>query len=465
MKAPLILGFCLTLVFAAENSATSWSKLQISPNELGSVKYGNFLVKIYEHFQNHVNTTFLPHKKYFFAPLSRLDHHSANCSFNGVTKEYQMRFHIEMWNDMVQDQVVDYLTKVFGKKIERHQIQVVPFEKIFLKNTKPSAICQVSNDWLPVDKLSETVEFTLSCIAKKDCDALAHTMRKTPVHFDHFKLLFSLASLTTETKQTTIRIENTLTGDMLTKLLQKFPSKKEVYLTAEDEKRLLTETKANIILESFDDSEVLTSSSQKSLEKWTRDLFFSSSNKVAKQSENLWESVFWNDDNYRPDKTSKKLNVIYRKMDKEDQDKLRQAYQQSNSKEVGGEFSFKIISVGTSVKLADSKEDSKEVENLEKLYEESKDYVKWEGEQFVPKPMILSRLHLGNLRDTTTLKDRELRVEYSTAVLSTSITFVKDVPASVDEWTQLKTTVAKLSKMLEGTHFSFKMLLTSVRSN
>ena len=54
-------------------------------------------------------------------------------------------------------------------------------------------------------------------------------MRIKPEQFHDFKLLFSLSSQSTQTKQTVIRIDNIVNGHMMTQLLQRFnQSTKEI---------------------------------------------------------------------------------------------------------------------------------------------------------------------------------------------------------------------------------------------
>ena len=61
------------------------------------------------------------------------------------------------------------------------------------------------------------------------------------------------------------------------------------------------------------------------------------------------------------------------------------------------------ISSIISGKLADDSDSSLEVEllkeDVEKLLHESKNYVEWDGEKFVPKQMQLSRINLCKFRD------------------------------------------------------------------
>jgi hypothetical protein len=60
-------------------------------------------------------------------------------------------------------------------------------------------------------------------------------------------------------------------------------------------------------------------------------------------------------------------------------------------------------------------------ESIEKLIEESRETVEWNGVKFEPKPLSLSRLNLAKLRDTQTFRDCSTRVTYSKAVLSVAV--------------------------------------------
>jgi hypothetical protein len=48
----------------------------------------------------------------------------------------------------------------------------------------------------------------------------------------------------------------------------------------------------------------------------------------------MWDSVFWNEDNYRPDKTTKSLNEIIKKLDTETQTKLADMFQKAEKQSV-----------------------------------------------------------------------------------------------------------------------------------
>ncbi|XP_046647937.1 uncharacterized protein LOC124337953 [Daphnia pulicaria] len=310
--------------------SSSWAKLQISADTLSSMNYGNFLIEIYEHANNHKQTTTASQKKYFYSPIALLDHKSAVSSYNNVTKQPEMRFRIEMWNDKVQNEVVKHLNEMQmdGHEIKSNKVRVIPLEKVILATKRATVDYSLSPEWTNYDK-SKTLRLALSCNDQKICDELASQMRSNPEQFDHLKLLYSLSSQTSQTKQTTISIDSVTSGQLVSTLLQKFGDKKEIFLTANDEKKMLTETATNIRMDTFDDYEVGSPDTESQISKILKGLLVTSKATITKQSDKMWDSVFWNDDNYRPDITTKTLNEIVNKLDRETQKKLADMFQKA----------------------------------------------------------------------------------------------------------------------------------------
>ncbi|EFX82669.1 C1q and tumor necrosis factor-related protein-like protein 2 [Daphnia pulex] len=430
--------------------SSSWEKLQISPDTLSSIEYGNFLVEIYEHANNYKATTTASEKKYFYSPLALLDHKSAFVTYNKFTKQTEMRFRIEMWNDKVQNEVVKHLNEMQmdGHEIKSNKVRVIPLEKVILASKRPTVDYSLSPEWTNYDK-SKILWLSLSCNDQKICEELANEMRSVPKHLDHFKLLYSLSSQTSQTKQTTISIDSVTSGTLVSNLLQKFEDKKEIFLTADDEKKMLTETATNIRMDTFDDYEVLSPDTESHILSILEDLLVTSRTTIKEQRDKMWDSVFWNDDNYRPDKTTKTLNEIINKLDTETQKKLADMFKTLENKErIQHNFDSNSwadvdrISTTISGKMANDSDRSRRVEiskeEIAKLLQESRDNVEWDGEKFVPKQMQLSRINLAKFRDSQSFQDRNLRVRYTSAELSAPIKFVEHAELTVTgEWNNL----------------------------
>jgi hypothetical protein len=162
-----------------------------------------------------------------------------------------------MWNDKVQKEIVKHLNEIVGHEIKSNQVRIFPLEKVILTSNVgiPTTDYSLSPMWTNYDK-SKTLRLSMSCNDQQICDELADEMRSDPEQFHHFKLLYSLSSQTSQIKQTTINIDSVTSGQMVFNLLQKFGEKNEIFLTANDEKKMLTETATTIRMETFGDSAV-----------------------------------------------------------------------------------------------------------------------------------------------------------------------------------------------------------------
>ncbi len=87
-----------------------------------------------------------------------------------------------------------------------------------------------------------------------------------------------------------------------------------------------------------------------------------------------------------------------------------------------GGFSFKGLLSGSSKLTADfSREGFETKESIEKFLNESKDHIEWDGVKFVPKQMELYTINMARLRNTQTFKDTNVRVSYTTSMLTVDV--------------------------------------------
>lgn len=412
------------VICAIDNSNSHWTNLQISPDTLCSMTYRDFAIKIYEHFNNPL-TTNASQKRYFYSPITMLDHKSVDVEFNNVTNQAKLRFSVEMWNDQLQSEVANYLPQIVGHEIKLYQVQVISFDKVLLAATKPSTIYSWSANWHPY-QLEKSVWFTLTCLQQKDCNELQKNIHKDPKNFENLKILFSLSSQSTNSKEIVINFKDILFGQMVSKLLQKFSSSPELFLTIEDVNQLLWEITSNVIVETLNDSDVVSPYSESQIFNMMNDVLVSSRTTIFKQNDILWKYVFWNDDDYRPDKTSKRLNEIYKKLDTVNREKMLDSFRNS---------------------VVDLSGESLKNENI-KLVRVMRDHVEWNGQKFIPKPLLLCKINLGNLRDAHKVQDRRVKVSYSIAALSIPIRFTQfGNVTNPDKWAELK-------KELKGTIYN-----------
>ena len=387
--------------------------------------------------------------KFYYAPISTLDHKSAVSEFNNFTLQPEFRFRVKLWNDQVQKAVTSWIQREINSTAKF--IQVIPFDNIILTSSSSAALSrlQFSNNWIHYQQ-QQNVEFTLNCFKMEDCDYLAQQMRNSPRQFKDLRIAFRVASERSQKRETNIRIENVLSGELGAKLQQRMPQADFVLLKAEDKKTLLTESATNIIIETLDDTNSVAShSAQNEVYSKLEDLLVSSRITIKSQSDELWDSVFWNEDNYRPDKIAKSLNDVYKKSDEEDRKKLIGSFSNTNKFALGAEVSVPaVVDVKAKLDTDFSRSGDSSSESFHRLLQEMKDNVQWDGEKFEPKPLQLSRINLGRLRDTQSFRDKNVQVKYSTAVLSLTLNIEQEsTNSSFDP-------LVKMQCELEGTYFT-----------
>ena len=446
---------------------SSWSKLQISPDTIGSVKYGALRINVYAHARNQHQQTTQPtatSNRYFYAPLCLLNHKTATSSVNvnaNPSQKYQVSFDVEMWNDDLQKEVTNWI-KEKDKNVNEDLVQITPFEQVTLGFSCATCFSDrfsLSTAWMPYT-MTKSVTMRLFCYSQSDCDSLAQEMRERPQMFSDLRLLLSVASQTSKTKETQISVESIRSSNMAAKLNQQMGTKDSAFLTADDEQRFFSESANNIIVDSFDDSDsdsIFSEGSKDKILNFLKVNLLEPSRTIIKEvGDKNWESVYWNPDNYRPDVTTKALNDVYSKSDKETQQKLIDEW--TNTNKFGAEYGVGIegiAEVKTKLDTDFSRSGKNTKEDLQKFMQESKNNVQWDGSKFVPKPMTLSRLNLAKLRDTQTFKDRSVKVSYRTAVLTVGIHTTQEAKLqSIDTVTelhlQLKRSNADLQSQLDN---------------
>lgn len=105
-----------------------------------------------------------------------------------------------------------------------------------------------------------------------------------------------------------------------------------VLLTAEDEQKFFSDTANNIILSTVDDSNgVFTEVSRDQIMNFLKLNLIDPGRAIIQNSSDAnWQSVFWNNDNYRPDKVANTFNGVYKKLDKETKKKFEETFNNTN---------------------------------------------------------------------------------------------------------------------------------------
>ncbi len=248
-------------------------------------------------------------------------------------------------------------------------------------------------------------------------------MLEEPQAFRSLRLQFRVDSETSQTKETIISIQSIMSGDLMTRLDQQLPTAQFALLGESDTQQMLSESASNIIFDQFDDSEIVSPNADNDLLPAIKSTLLDATNVLVNQMNNtLWGNVFWNDDSYRPDKLTKVFNNAYNNLDTATKNNLTDSFNSNDTLKFNS-----TVDVSTYAKIqADAdvehgRENSNTAESVAKFLKQSREKVQWDGTKFVPKPMTCSRVNLAKLRDSKTLVDRSVNVQYSTSTLSVQV--------------------------------------------
>jgi len=344
--------------------------------------------------------------------MAHLLHKSAEASFNNVTKQHEVTFGIQMWTEDLEDQARKYTEKLVKHPIEPEKIRILPIEMVKLSSVHQSPSYQLKDQWIHYER-NKVLSFKLTCPKFDTCQRLADEMRSSPQQFNHlFKLNFTTSTQTLLSQETAIRMGIIADGSFISELIQKYPEERDIFLAAEDELRLLNEAKINIIA-SLVDSFHLDSPSEDKIDDFLKNLLIESRGKItSNHGPDTWESVFWSEENYRPDKIAKLMNEMFRKLDSKFQEELSNCFKEDSK-----------VACNVNAQLLDalSKQNGFSKEQLDKLVQECNRNIIWNGKEFIPKPILVSKLNRVKLSDMISLPDKKKIISFSKDMFSTGL--------------------------------------------
>ena len=111
-----------------------------------------------------------------------------------------------------------------------------------------------------------------------------------------------------------------------------------------------------------------------------------------------WGSVFWREDNARPDRVTETFNELYDKSNEHVQNITKTEIQNEHSSAVEVGLKVKLVEANMKNSHSNKRLTKDELEKLHILLKEHKSTVQWKGEAFIPKALKLSRVNMAALR-------------------------------------------------------------------
>ena len=240
-------------------------------------------------------------------------------------------------------------------------------------------------------------------------------------------------------------------------------------MQADDQKEMVLEIATNVLATEITDADFLVGHDEtQPIATLLAKLLQVQETSTIDFTSKMWESVFWADENTRPDVVTSQLNQVYERSDESSKEAIRVNLNNSlmslrdvrfnattdnainNSSDVSGSGKLSGSYLGVSMaaegsartdnKVAHSHSDSHSQsewnktasssskddhsDQVKNAIHEATNYAKWDGKKFVVKPMNVSRINLAAFRGRTRGTTTQIRVQQAMSELSTSINVV-----------------------------------------
>ncbi|OQV15157.1 hypothetical protein BV898_10671 [Hypsibius exemplaris] len=412
-----------------QKGSDGWGQLEVQPKAFISAVYqGTFGVNIYrqENEPDHMVAQF------YFSPALVLDPRSATCAFNNFNKRHEVTFTAIMYDDGFKQFVYDAITAKIGAAVPRHNVRILPVESIRIDSNDVSNDYEVMNQWISYANQPALVPFRLRFLRSEPCiETAANIGHFAPQFVLDMVVYYSLQTQRSSRRRIQIRAEHVQSGNLFSSLEQKLPGKDIVYLQSDDVKQLTQEIATDVMATEVTDGEFVSHDQSLSISNLLTSLLKIREQSTANFDAQMWESVFWNDDNARPDRVTSTLNDLYAKSNEHVQSIIKtQVSTESSGGGSAGFTFFGLFSANAAGNGASKKLTTEELENLYTLLTEHKNVTQWQGEAFVPKPLQLSRTNLAALRATNVITSVQVQVAQTVSELNTRLNLL-DSGASV----------------------------------
>ncbi|XP_055351149.1 uncharacterized protein LOC129597565 isoform X2 [Paramacrobiotus metropolitanus] len=408
-------------------TALSWGKYQVTHSYVMTVPYYHHNVLIYQQTKGPLNTSTDGREKYYYQPALMMNTEKTRVSMNPFTNRYELLLPVVLWNEAYEDHIRQQIMDQTGKN--DFLLSVIPMEEVRVKSVRPKPQIQLVTRWMAFASQPSVVTFRIVCKDNESCVELLQQIRSSPQQFvGDLRVFYSLESQGSTGKRMTVTAEHVQHSSMYAAINQKLPNKDPIYLTSDDANTLQREIMNNVQATEVEDEDFVSDASQPTLMGLINEALGLATRSSKDFEEHMWDSVFWNDDNARPDKVTKRLNDVARKLDAQSRSKLRTEQEKTQKfgvqADISGSYKKVTVEAGANFGQEAVELTNKEKEELKRAVEESKGKSVVEGELFVPKAMELKRINNGNIRSGAALTTTIVRVSKAKSQISDIIKII-----------------------------------------
>ncbi|XP_055354957.1 uncharacterized protein LOC129600460 [Paramacrobiotus metropolitanus] len=234
----------------------------------------------------------------------------------------------------------------------------------------------------------------------------------------------------------TLTAEHVQTGKLFTELQQKFQGT-DVYLSGEDAKQLQQEIASNVMAAEIADAEFIGGDQSPTLMHFIGEALKLQETTSAWFTPKMWESVYWKEENARPDKITREYQDSFDKQDQETQHRIMDYFKKQESEKKCGNANFGIegagaVEVSACTNKGSSNSQRDEMEDYLRNINEGRKVTEMKGTRFIRKELALKQTNLASLKQTTNFGSLSIRISKIVGVMKTRFNYAGSLTETAD---------------------------------
>lgn len=281
-----------------------------------SIPYSNAALTVYQHK--------LDVNRYYVAPVGIFQVDTMKTEKHPLTKVYGLKFSVVLTNSHIRNTVLQYLALKLSNcasKTAVCTIELVPTDRVRLHwstDIEINSEYSIDKVWHTNTNLQDYVDFIIGCTTEKICQQLYNDIERAPETFvkglqlEYMTTGAEMPSRIIQVNSSYVRSHSRFTTYKQLAEQSTSVNNGQIYINNQDRNELLTSIARDSLAQQIEDEgyQPDNADSQMDLVKLLSDMLISEQITLNSHLDETWKSLYWHENNQRPDEAVKTLEKI-----------------------------------------------------------------------------------------------------------------------------------------------------------
>ena len=308
-------SFLLLLLLPIISGESDFFDAQLASKTI-SVPYSNAALTVYQHK--------IDMNRYYVAPIGIFRVDTMKIEKHPLTKVYGLKFSVVLTNSHIRNTVVQYLALKLSNCASSSSVctvELVPTDRVRLHWSTDSGMDSeyaLDKAWHINTNLQDHVDFIVGCTSEHSCLELYNDTKEAPETFvkglqlEYMTTGSEMPSRTIQLNSSYVKSHRRYTNYRQLAEQNTSMNNGQIYISNHDKNELLSAIARDSLAQQIEDEgyEPDDADSQTDLVKLLNEMLISEKTTLESHTDLAWKSLYWHENNQRPDEAVKTLEKI-----------------------------------------------------------------------------------------------------------------------------------------------------------